>query len=596
MGIVYLAKDLQIQRLVAIKTIQLHPSFSQEQRDALRARFLREARAAGALSHPNIVTVYHIGEDQGHPYIVMEYVEGCALEDLMTKPGLWREALPAGLLTVAHALDHAHSKGIVHRDVKPGNILVAKSGAYKVSDFGIAKVINESTSSLTGGTIGTPSHMSPEQVRGAPLDGRSDQFALGVVTYHILTGRLPFTGETPVLVCYRIVTEPVVVPSAINPRWHHSVDTAIQRALAKDPIARYSSCAEFITAINAAISLEPVPNGDTLLYPPPPRDPFPWKAALAVTAALILSLGGLALWKMRAVNTHTQDRVIEVQPIDTSDRAIPPKNDPPVTSDPPTRTTDPVPRDPADTPQSISTPRPIRLNAKDQLKYAWIPPGTFGMGCPKSECQAEELRRHTVRITQGFWLGQTEVTVGAYKRYVQSIGHPMPEGIGAWMDWKDDKQPMGNVTWNEAVAFCAASGGRLPTEAEWEYAARAGTTGPRYGPLDEIAWYYTPSAVYSKSHDGRSPPVGLKQSNAFALFDMLGGVREWVADFYDPNFYRVSPANDPKGPSSGEDHAIRGGHWLQVDYDLIVWSRSWSSAEYHSQDLGFRCASSAPGP
>jgi len=258
--------------------------------------------------------------------------------------------------------------------------------------------------------------------------------------------------------------------------------------------------------------------------------------------------------------------------------------------------TEPVKKDPVDEPKAIRGPRPVRLNAKDQLRYVWIPPGEFGMGCPKKECQDENLRRRQVKITQGFWLGQTEVTVGAYKRYTQSTGRKMPEDIGAWFGWKDDQQPMGNVTWDEAAAFCAWGDGRLPAEAEWEYGARAGTTGETYGPIDKIAWYYTTSAVYARSHDGRSPPVGLKQPNAFALYDMLGGVNEWVADYYDETYYRNGPVEDPKGPPSGTHRVIRGGQWLDNDYMLKAWFRTRSERDYHNQDLGFRCAGTGAPP
>lgn len=608
MGIVYLAEDAKIQRLVAIKTIQFHHALSPEQQQILRDRFLREARAAGALSHPSIVTIFHVGDDQGRPYIVMEFIDGSALEDLLTKPDFWRDAFPHGMLDIARALDHAHSKAIVHRDIKPGNILVAKNGAFKVSDFGIAKVLNESLSTLTSGAIGTPNHMSPEQIRGGAIDGRSDQFALGIVAYRILTGRMPFTGETPAIVCYRIVNEPFILPSAIDPRFHHAVDAAIQRALAKDPAWRYPSCAEFVTALNAAIALKPAPNAPPVQPAEPADSGLSLKPIILMAAGLfVLVILGAAIVFFRPdpnANRQIHEQTIDIKPIDRSDsHTKPPPDITPniqtaengsVNSDPAT-TSDPAKTQEA-APNSIPQPRPVRIIGKDQQKYAWIPPGTFGMGCPKSECQAEELRRHPVNITQGFWIGQTEVTAGAYKRYTQSTGRAMPEETGSNPGWKDDLQPIGNVTWSDAAAFCAWSGGRLPTEAEWEYAARAGTAGQTYGPLDNVAWYYKTGAAYSAAHEHQAPRVGLKQPNAFALYDMLGNVREWVADFYDENYYKASPASDPRGPASGDKRSVRSSHWLDQDYYTWVWWRHGSPPDYRSQDLGFRCASSAPGP
>jgi formylglycine-generating enzyme required for sulfatase activity len=200
------------------------------------------------------------------------------------------------------------------------------------------------------------------------------------------------------------------------------------------------------------------------------------------------------------------------------------------------------------------------------------------MGCSPgdNDCGGNEKPAHTVTISKGFWMGQTEVTVGAYKRFVSGGGGPLPSGNSS------DEQPVVNVTWNDAVAFCRWSGGRLPTEAEWEYAARAGTAGARYGDLDAIAWYEGNSGK-------RVHAVGQKAPNAYRLYDMLGNVWEWVADWFGDEYYGASEPRDPRGPPSGESRVVRGGSWLDLAWDARVSSRGWYRPGDWKFNLGFRC-------
>jgi formylglycine-generating enzyme required for sulfatase activity len=162
-------------------------------------------------------------------------------------------------------------------------------------------------------------------------------------------------------------------------------------------------------------------------------------------------------------------------------------------------------------------PGTVKTNPKDGLNYVWIPPGTFMMGCSPgdNECSGDEKPAHQVTITRGFWIGQTPVTVGAYKRFVAASGRQMPDAPGFNSGWVNDPMPIVNVDWNDATAFCGWAGGRLPTEAEWEYAARAGSTEARYGPIDEVAWYSNNSG--RKTHE-----VAQKRANGFGLFDITG--------------------------------------------------------------------------
>ena len=214
----------------------------------------------------------------------------------------------------------------------------------------------------------------------------------------------------------------------------------------------------------------------------------------------------------------------------------------------------------------------VKVNPKDGLKYVWIPPGTFMMGCSPgdSECDDDEKPPHQVTITKGFWMGQTPVTVGAYKRFAAATGRQMPAELRKALNsgWANEAMPIVEVRWDDAQAYCGWAGGRLPTEAEWEYAARGGSTEARYGDLDEIAWYADNSG--NQTHE-----VGQKRANGFGLYDMLGNVWEWVNDWYDQNYYQNSPSQDPTGPASGQLRVLRGGSWFDCPRYVRVSYRDW---------------------
>ncbi len=253
MGVVYKAQDPTIGRLVAIKTIRLGELAHPEEREQLRTRLFREAQSAGILSHPGIVTIYDISEESNLAYITMEYVEGQTLEKMLDT-GLVEDAkrLVSIATQTAVALDYAHNKGIVHRDIKPGNIMVNPDWAVKITDFGIARIAS-SKFTHTGTVMGTPSYMSPEQVRGAVVDGRSDMFSLAVVLYEMLTGQKPFSGDSITTVIFKIVSENPVSPKELNPSIGAKVNAVVMRALAKEPAERYQSCKEFAEALQLAV-------------------------------------------------------------------------------------------------------------------------------------------------------------------------------------------------------------------------------------------------------------------------------------------------------------------------------------------------------
>ncbi|MGD2115608.1 MAG: serine/threonine-protein kinase, partial [Acidobacteriota bacterium] len=242
MGVVYLAQDPQIERLLAIKTVRLEAEREEEIEERTR-RLLREAKTAGRLIHPHIVTLFDAGEQDGMLFLAFEYVEGRSLADRLAEslrtgpPMRVAEALRIARET-AEGLDHAHRRGIVHRDVKPANLLLAADGGIKISDFGIAKMAGQATElTVTGSVVGSPHYLSPEQVRGEELDGRSDLFSLGVVLYEMLGGRRPFDGDTFTTLLYKILhAEPE--PIRLRPGLQPDLARLLGALLAKDPAHR----------------------------------------------------------------------------------------------------------------------------------------------------------------------------------------------------------------------------------------------------------------------------------------------------------------------------------------------------------------------
>src|SRR5258708_5153413 len=246
MGVVYKARDPQIDRLIAVKTVSLLGQEPDEEKE-FRLRFMHEAQAAGRLHHPGIVGIFDVGENPENqdPYIVMEYVAG---EPLNRKLGREKKLPLATALQlaeeIAEALDYAHAQGVIHRDVKPGNILVTEDGHAKVADFGIAK-LNLAHFTLPGRVLGTPAYMAPEQLSGEGVDGRSDLFSLGVILYAMVTGHSPFQGDSATPVCFKVTNREPLPPSALDLDLPPELDEVIGRAMAKDREQRYQRGAEF---------------------------------------------------------------------------------------------------------------------------------------------------------------------------------------------------------------------------------------------------------------------------------------------------------------------------------------------------------------
>jgi len=289
MGIVYKALDPDIEREVAIKTIRFDTLSEGTQKDDLIARFIREARAAGKMVHPNIVTIYEVGREMDLTYIVMQYVEGQSLQALIDagkKFSLQEIAEMMGL--VGDALDYAHQGGIIHRDIKPANILMDKSGKPFLADFGVARM-ESSTMTQSGTTVGTLSYMSPEQITGQSIDGRSDLFALGIILYELLSGKKPFFGDNISTIVYQIVHEQPRRIREINADLPAGYDVVIQKILAKNPDDRYATGRALVTALeNAEKILE-----QTLAYDTDKKRAA--AAAMKKKPGLVVGLGVIGL-------------------------------------------------------------------------------------------------------------------------------------------------------------------------------------------------------------------------------------------------------------------------------------------------------------
>ena len=566
MGVVLRARDLLSGRPVAVKVIR------GERLDAQRlVRFQREGQITAGLDHPGIVRVHAAGVEAGVPWLAYELIEG-ARELSQVLPGLGLAERVALIEQVAEALGHAHARGVVHRDVKPQNVLVDADGRARLVDFGLGAVDGLTRLTETGALLGTPLYMAPEQYDPGlgPTGPPSDVWATGCLLYLALTGRAPFDATTLLGLIAQVCRAPVPPPHALAPEVPPALEAVCLRALERDPARRY-------------------PTGTALA-----EDLARWRAGQAVRAPRVrarpgrrqlvllgaLLLGGAA-W-LAAGRSH--DPLPVARPGEPA--PAPPSREAAVRAAGPAwfvalaaaRPRLPAGLRPAEQPGRYVWER-------DGSELVWVPPGEATLG-------GERTPRRTVRFERGFFIGRLELTRRRYLEYCRRAGRPPPklDEVLSLRRALLPEEPVVGVSWYDARDYCQWAGLRLPSTAEWEYAGR-GRDGRAY------PWGHTetspagaPEANTLGPADGHpdlapagSYPAG---SSPFGCLDLTGNVNEWVLDLVS-----LAPV-DPLGKLDSDKAIRRGGSWQQELQPLWAWDDM--PRDTCLETVGFRVALDPP--
>jgi serine/threonine-protein kinase len=631
MAAVYRAYEPGLDRYVALKILPRHftsdPQFI--------GRFRQEAKLIAKLQHVHILPVHDFGHEEDYTFIVMPFVQTGTLADLLDDHPLPLADILRIVAQVGDALAYAHERGIVHRDVKPSNILIDDRGNCLLTDFGIAKIVEATVQfTQTGAIIGTPAYMSPEQILGETLDGRSDLYSLGIILFEMATGRQPYRAETPPAIFVKHLHDPLPMPRELNPDLPEAVERVILKALAKNREHRFPTASAMVEALSDAFhesraapvhppvgegdlapTIAPEPTGRAparhaglaAAGPAPPRDqeqvaerrPMAnlWRWVFAGTGALlgIGLLAGIGLRLFNVLGTRDTPSEPTQQPAIPS---LPAATAAPESSPSPTHPTTPTRAAGA----SIQSPG-------DGMRLLYVPAGEFLMGASPSDPEASEREKplHAVFL-DAYWIDQIEVTNRMYRMCVNAGICPTPQRGSEFDDPDLIDHPVAWVDWQAAAIYCQWAGRRLPTEAEWEKAAR--------GP-DERTFPWGSSAIAghllnfadrnldedwadSSVNDGYEygAPVGSYPAGAgpYGALDMAGNVWEWVSDWYDPGYYLDTVVENPAGPLSSPtgQHPVRGGSFLSNARNVRVAYRYGYSPTTAAADLGFRCAVSEP--
>jgi formylglycine-generating enzyme required for sulfatase activity/tRNA A-37 threonylcarbamoyl transferase component Bud32 len=549
---VYKALDESLKRIVALK--MLKPALLADE-DAF-GRFLNEARVLADLVHPHIAWVWDMGEADGRVFIAMRYVEGQSLDKVIAESG----PLPWGQVLkiteqVAGALDFAHKKELVHRDVKPQNIMISKTDGAVLTDFGLVKALHSSGISSGTSMIGTPAYMAPEIWDGKEASPASDQYALACVLVEMLTGKALFAGTTA-----EIMKKHLLEPPTLPEKWTEGVPDGLNevliKALARKPQDRYPNLKRFFAALEGmGVANKPLLGDKQSEIPEQNKAksmihntkksakstrkniPF-WLWIVTVIGGILLIVIAIFLYKFIMTLNSTWTR-------------------------------------PA-----------------DGMTMVYIQAGKFLMGSDSRN--PDEKPEHTVTLDD-YWIDQNEVTNKMYEKCVTAKFCQPPDDNSSFTHTtyygnpKYANYPVIFVSWNDASNYCAWVGVRLPSEAEWEKAAR-GSKGQLYpwgnsNPDKSRANY---GFILGDTSEVGSFPNGI---SPYGVKDMAGNVGEWVNDWYSDTYYSQSPPLNPSGPDIETFRVIRGGSWYENETSLLSTTRFYRNPSDSNIISGFRCAS-----
>jgi serine/threonine-protein kinase len=648
-GVVYKARDKILERLVAVKV--LHPNLIND--PSFVSRFRQEAIFSARFDHPNLVPVFDFDQAEGLYYLVMGYMPGGSLKQLLKKEGALPEDRAIQILSqVGSGLAYAHRKGVIHRDLKPANILFDAENEARVSDLGFAKALRSDSSasmSMSGGMIGTPAYMAPEVWRGNLASERSDLYSLGCILYEMLTGEVLFEGETPAMAMTKHLIEGPRFRQDLSEPWK----SLLLKSLAMDPKERFQSAEAMLAAIARRRRPEPE------LYPgafqppaaqpaqdahpaPMPRvlpsqarqgfslPPEPRKSVQAQAKPSLPNQQGMGPASQPAPKQPNQKkRKLPVGKTDSrkwiigagigllfmifgvlgfmllnaqkQTAILPPATDTPVptqTHTPTlTKTSTPLPTK-TSTPTITPTPTPgvgsTLIRESDDMTMVYVPAGKFEMG--SEDGYSNEKPVHTVELS-AYWIDKYEISNAQYARCVAAGSCTAPRSSKSrqrksyYGNPEYDNYPVIFVDWDQASTYCQWAGGRLPTEAEWEKAAR-GTDGRTWpwgngNPNCDLANYsgcVEDTSLVDAHQDGASP---------YGALNMAGNVWEWVRDLYS-NSYPSGQVKDPTGPTDGDPHVLRGGSWFNLNRYIRAASRYDNVPTNTSYAIGFRCVLPQP--